>query len=73
MVNLLGDVRLALPNKVVILDKLSKVSAFLGKIADVAVDNVELAEAVSEVSISVFSSTYNALNQKLSLAVLRKL
>ena len=56
MVNLLGDVRLALPNKVVILDKLSKVSAFLGKIANIAVDNVELAEAVSEVSISVFSS-----------------
>ena len=57
MVDLLGDVRLALPNKVVILDKLSKVSAFLNKVANIAVDNVELAEAISEVSISVFSST----------------
>ena len=53
MVELLGaDVRVALPNKVIILNKLGKVSTFLNKVANIAADNVELAEAVSEVSTS---------------------
>ena len=54
MVELLGaDVRVALPNKVIILDKLSKISIFLNKVANIAADNVELAEAVAEVNTSM--------------------
>lgn len=42
--------RIALPNKVVILDKLGKVSTFLDTVMNVAASNTELAVAVSEVS-----------------------
>ena len=50
MVGLLGDVKLALPNKVAILDKLRNVSTFLDKVMNVAADNAELATTIAEVS-----------------------
>ena len=50
MAQLLGDVRVALPNKVALLDKLRTVSTFLDKILNVAADNAELTSTIAEVS-----------------------
>ena len=50
MAQLLGDVRVALPNKVAILDKLRNVSTFLDKVLNVAADNTELAITIAEVN-----------------------
>ena len=54
MLELLGaNARVALANKVAILDKLDKFSSFLGKIVDIATENIELAAAVAEVSTCI--------------------
>ena len=49
IVGLLGDVKLALPNKVAVLDKLRNVSTFLDKVLIVAADNAEIFTTIAEV------------------------